>query len=162
MSAKQLVYLRAGASALITGLAVIYSLYPSYTWITAVIAAAATLGIHAIPAVGQSTGGNTMSETPEIPQPTTLPGSILMGVQPVAPVTLQPAQPVQAPTVPVAPVEAPVTPEAPEAVAWNATEQEAPVAAPVEPVTVRTAPVDAPSLTVADKLRALADELDGS
>lgn len=157
MTNKQLTYIRAGASAFITLLAVMYSLYPSYTWITAVIAAAATLGIHAIPSVGQSTGGiTTMSEQPVEPvapvEPpvqanpaTTLDGSLLMGV----------SQPVAAPVAPEAPetlVDQPAAPVEPA---------EAP-AAPVAPVMVRTAPTDTPALSVADRLRALAAELDGS
>jgi outer membrane biosynthesis protein TonB len=160
MTNKQLTILRAAASAAITLLAVLYSLYPSYTWITAVIAAAATLGIHAIPAIGQSTGGNTMSEQPEAmptveAPPLTPPvsGSVLMGVQPAYPVQDDaPVQPVEQP------VEQPETPEAPTAVV----EQPPTVTAamPVLETQQRTAPVDSPTMTVAQRLRALADELE--
>jgi hypothetical protein len=157
MTTKQATLVRTGASAGITLLAVLYSLYPSYTWITAVIAAAATLGIHAIPAIGQNTqtGVVTMSETPETqPAETTEPvvapaqvsGSVLMGLQ--------------------RPVEVPEAPEAPQAVVDQEEVPEAPQTAPVtqpEPVQeapTRTAPVDTPALTVAQRLRALADELE--
>lgn len=134
MSNLQLTYIRSGASAVITALAVLYSYYPSEIWITAIISAAATLGIHAIPAIQQGvtqlvpqmlptpvkvapvTGGSTMSETPEVapevaPQhnpPTQIDGATLMGVR--APVTDPPpveaAPPVVAPATPTEPVEA--------------------------------------------------------
>jgi hypothetical protein len=143
MTSTQLTWIRTVSSALITGLAVIYSLYPSYTWITAVIAASATLGIHAIPSVGQkTTGGNTMtSENPET-------GQFLMGVTPVNPV--QTSQTTD--NLAVQPVEAPQAYFMPANPVDNTL--------PDAPVQERTAPVDSPVQTVASRLRAIADELE--
>ena len=76
-------YVRLAATAVITGFAAIYPYYPSWYWITAVIAAGSAIGIHAIPAVGQSKGEIRMSEPN---------GLQLMGLQPSGQ-TPEPGQP---------------------------------------------------------------------
>jgi outer membrane biosynthesis protein TonB len=80
-------YVRLAATALIAGLAAIFPYYPSWYWITAVIAAASAVGIHAIPAVGQNSGGMQMSE------PT---GRQLMGLDAREQTVTEPAEPEQA------------------------------------------------------------------
>lgn len=134
MSNTQLTYIRSGATAAITALAVLYSYYPNDVWITAIISAAATLGIHAIPAIQQGvtqlipvptkTGSVTVSEqpqevAPEVASPpeqsnpaTEIDGMALMGLR--APVTDAGNEPVPAAPEPVPaapePVAAPETP----------------------------------------------------
>ena len=46
-------YVRTGATVVISALAGVQTVYPQYPWLAVIIAAAATLGIHAIPAVSQ-------------------------------------------------------------------------------------------------------------
>jgi hypothetical protein len=89
-------------------------------------------------------------ETPPVQvNPTTFhDGSLLMGVS-------QPVQPVEQPA-------APEAPEAPEAIVDQPAQPVDQPTQPVEPVMTRTAPTDTPALSVADRLRALAAELDGS
>lgn len=48
--------LRSIATVIITGLSGAFAYYPNQLWIPAVIAGAATVGIHAIPAIGQVSG----------------------------------------------------------------------------------------------------------
>jgi len=79
-------YVRLAATGIITGLAAIYPYNPSWYWITAVIAAASAVGIHAIPAVGQSKE-EMMSE------PT---GRQLMGLDAREQTVTEPAEPEQA------------------------------------------------------------------
>lgn len=155
MSNTQLTYIRSGATAAITGLAVLYSYFPHDVWITAIISAAATLGIHAIPAIQQGVtqlvpqipvpkGTVTVSEQPEAtpevaedvaPQhnpPTAIDGLALMGLR--APVT----DSGQAEAAPPASV-----PEAPE----------------VAPAPVSSAPTGTPPVSAA-QLRDLANFLE--
>lgn len=47
-------YVRLGASGAVTALAALYTYYPHQLWIPAVVSAAATYGIHAIPSISQS------------------------------------------------------------------------------------------------------------
>jgi hypothetical protein len=72
MNNISLTALRTGASAAITALTILAAYHPSQIWINAAISAAATLGIHAIPAISQ--GAKTMTD-----------GLTLMGLR--APVT---------------------------------------------------------------------------
>lgn len=46
-------YARYGLTAGITALSALYPLYPHWTWITPVIVAAASVGIHAVPSISQ-------------------------------------------------------------------------------------------------------------
>ena len=61
LSNTQLTVVRTVATAVVTALATLQVLYPSYAWLAAATAAFATLGIHAIPAIQQSKG-NTMTD----------------------------------------------------------------------------------------------------
>lgn len=54
MSNTQLTYLRLGATIAVSGLTAAFAYYPHQVWIPCVIAAMATVGIHAIPSVGQT------------------------------------------------------------------------------------------------------------
>lgn len=159
MTNTQLTWLRTIASAVMVTLSVLYSQHPSWTWVTAVIAAGSVLGIHAIPAISQN-GVTTMSEpTAEPQQPVSMPvvqdGSLLMGLgnqslgQPMVMATeVQPApeQPQEQPQQDTQPVQV-AEPAEPAQVAPNA---------PVQ----RTSPVDEPLPSLATRLRALADEVE--
>ena len=91
LSNTQLTIVRTVATAVVTALATLQVLYPSYSWVAAVTAAFATLGIHAIPSIQQR--GNIMTD-----------GLTAMGLKPA----------VQTATVPAELVE-PAVPESPEA-----------------------------------------------
>jgi hypothetical protein len=54
MNTKTLTITRTVATVIITGLTAAFAYYPHLLWIPSVIAAAATLGIHAIPSIGQT------------------------------------------------------------------------------------------------------------
>lgn len=54
MNTSALTILRVAATAGITGLSAAFAYYPDQLWIPAVIAAMAAVGIHVIPAVGQT------------------------------------------------------------------------------------------------------------
>lgn len=104
LSNTQLTLIRAVATAIITALAAIQPLYPSYTWITAVIAACAAVGIHVIPAISQK--GTVMSEqTPEVPA---LDGLAAMGLKPPAMAATAPEVHSPAPEVPSPETASPV------------------------------------------------------
>lgn len=116
LSNTQLTLIRTGATVLITGMAAIQPLYPSYTWIAAVIAVASTVGIHAIPAISQVvvTRGSTMSEqSPEEPQ--TVPyvdGLAAMGLKPAEQTPVEPEKPAEEPQSDAQTPEEPPTAEA--------------------------------------------------
>jgi hypothetical protein len=59
MTNTQLTALRTGATAAITALAALFTIYPHLLWIPAVIAVASAVGIHAIPAIQQNSAINT-------------------------------------------------------------------------------------------------------
>ena len=65
MTATQLTIVRTAATALLTGLAAIAVQYPHLAWIPIVYAVLGTLGIHAIPSIGQK----PMEQLPYIPVP---------------------------------------------------------------------------------------------
>ena len=93
-SNTQLTVIRTAATAIVTALVTLQTLYPSYTWIAAATAAFATLGIHAVPAIQQK--GNIMTD-----------GLTAMGLKPAEQTQAAPAE-----VAPV-PVETPVQ-EAPD------------------------------------------------
>lgn len=147
MTNTQLTYLRTAATVVVTGLAALVPEFPSYTWIPAIIAVFATVGIHAIPAVGQVA---QKAITPEVKvmseQPT---AAQLMGIAPVTPpITAQKTDAVDPSQV------APVTETVDTGVAQKSESGPVPVPA-AEPVSaapdVDTAPVVAPDGTTAQK-----------
>lgn len=59
-------YTRYGLTAIITALSALYPLYPHWTWITPVLVATASIGIHAVPSISQQNA----SEVPAQANPT--------------------------------------------------------------------------------------------
>lgn len=66
VTATQLTIVRTAATALLTGLAAVAVQYPHLAWIPIVYAVLGTLGIHAIPSIGQIA---PMEDLPSIPVP---------------------------------------------------------------------------------------------
>lgn len=52
------------ATAAVTTLTALYAYYPDWHWVPAVLLAASMLGIHAIPAIGQSVAKQIMGAPP--------------------------------------------------------------------------------------------------
>lgn len=170
MTNTQLTAVRTGATALITALSVLYTLYPHYIWITVIIAAMGAVGIHAIPAIQQgsttvvpttvvTTGGSTMSET----QPETTTEEVAPEVAPQH----NPNKPLDG--LALMGLRAPVTDDGQEAATAVAGPSNVPVpgdgvAAPTVPVeNVTAAPTATPVGTAPvtpSELRALADFLE--
>lgn len=103
MTARQLVYLRTGASVILTVLTALLMIYPNEKWspiIATLIAMGSAIGIHVIPSINN--GGNTMS----------LSGPELMGMVPPAnPTSVEASTTQPTPeTTSTMPAEAPVGP----------------------------------------------------
>jgi hypothetical protein len=177
---KNLTVIRTGATVLISVAVAMQTLYPSFTWIGILVAAASAVGIHAIPAVSQAatvaipmvtTEVKKMADdsAPELSNPVGVSGNVLMGVNP--PVTAQKTEekpvetveksdssPDAAPSVTVVP--------APEAAPVPVSEPTPPPAADV-PVTAQKTASAPSAVTVtpadrnelADLVRAAADAL---
>lgn len=57
-------WVRLGATAVVTTLTALYAYYPQWHWVPAVLLAASVLGIHAIPAIGQTQVKLSIPPTP--------------------------------------------------------------------------------------------------